>query len=41
MLESDPKNVTGHVLAKENLPVYRVDWEDKSSLYNWIEQFEL
>ena len=41
MFDSDPKNATGHVLAKDNLPIYRVDWEDDSSLYNWIEQFEL
>ena len=41
MFDSDPKNATGHVMAKDNLPIYRVDWEDDSSLYNWIEQFEL
>ena len=41
MFESDPKNATGHVLDKDKLPKYKVNWDDNSSLYNWIEQYEL
>ena len=41
MLDVDPKNSTGHVLDISNLPLYRINWNDTSSLYNWVEQFKL
>lgn len=41
MFDSDPKNATGYVLDSDRIPKYRVDWDDKASLYNWVEQFDL
>ena len=41
MYDLDPKNYTGQVLEIYNLPFHRINWNDSSSLYNWIEQFKL
>lgn len=35
----DPKNETGGVLTTQ--PEWRLDHSDPTTLYNWIEQFEL
>jgi len=38
-LEADPNNSTGYV--KKTQPEFRLDKSDPTTLFNWIEQFDL